>query len=243
MRTTLISCVRVVWVGLLLIDFLSFGFTKVSKLLRPWQGLMGYIVRYRGTEMELYENLVYVVLIISGSSCAASVSNALTVFFGFLLFSPITSVCFLPVEPTFIGGWRGARDGLPGSLCALSPKVKVGAYLAIGLYLLFCVYSIAHFFMNCNRQVVRNIQKVFVSNGEMEAKKSWQLLPIYDIINMLVCRRRALFYFLRVITADGERFVLAEVPCKGRERVEYSAFYFLTIPRLRAIICLLSYIV
>ena len=171
MRTTLISCVRVVWVGLLLIDFLSFGFTKVSKLLRPWQGLMGNIVRYRGTEMELYENLVYVVLIISGSSCAASVSNALTVFFGFLLFSPITSVCFLPVEPTFIVGWRGARDGLPGSLCALSPKVKVGAYLAIGLYLLFCVYSIAHFFMNCNRQVVRNIQKVFVSNGETEAKR------------------------------------------------------------------------
>ena len=60
---------------------------------------------------------------------------------------------------------------LPGSLCALSPKVKVGAYLAIGPYLLFCVYSIAHFFMNCNRQVVRNIQKVFVSNGETEAKR------------------------------------------------------------------------
>ena len=52
--------------------------------------------------MELYENQVYNVLLVFSSFRAASVSNALTVFFD--LFSPITSVCFLPVEPTFIVG-------------------------------------------------------------------------------------------------------------------------------------------
>ena len=40
--------------------------------------------------MELYENQVYNVLLVFSSFRAASVSNALTVFFD--LFSPITSV-------------------------------------------------------------------------------------------------------------------------------------------------------
>ena len=45
--------------------------------------------------------------------------------------------------------------------------VLVNACYLIGLYLPFCVYIVPHFWGDCNRQIIRNIQLFFVKKVEI----------------------------------------------------------------------------
>ena len=47
-----------------------------------------------------------------------------------------------------------------------SCRSRSSAYFAIGVYLLCCDYSIAHFLWNYNHQNIRNLQNIFVNKRE-----------------------------------------------------------------------------
>ena len=124
------------------------------------------------------------------------------------------------------------------SLCVLLTLwIKAGAYFAIGLYLLCCVYSIAYFSPNCNIQNKRNSQNNFVEVGENQqnGEKIWRNPFTFDgiyaiMVNVVVsleggcgrllrdrknCRlrklRRRQFRFMR----KGEETRLRDRPAPG----------------------------